>query len=322
MLITHPQAAGYCFGHDHAKTIFETQIMQQCLGQAWLFSGDKGIGKATFAYYCAVWLLQESMFEPDAPLGSFGESVKSTSSYRAINNQTHPDFYSIEAEQEGDLTIEKVRSLTHFLQKTPSLGKRRIAIIDGVNWMTRQAANALLKTLEEPPPHAILFLISHAQTLITLKSRCQRLIFHPLPSAVVEKILTPYILNESSARKSTLFAYLQGHPGIFYYFQDEKFHIIEALQTLEEKRWSYQDILTFADTYKESSASIRYGLLFWMAHTIEKHYDDLYFIQKGAELWSETNALFNEFQFFNMDFSQVIVKIFEKVNQWLRTENT
>lgn len=310
MIIPSSQATGYCLGHDKLKMLFNTQIQKNCLGAAWLLSGDKGVGKATFAYYYACILL-ENLDPFSTP------NVTQTSAYTYINQHIHPDFYHLQAEQEQDITIETVRNLTHFLHKTPVLGKRRVAVIDGANFMTRQAANALLKTLEDPPAFAVVFLINHGAVLQTLKSRCQQLVFHPLSDTVTEKIIEPWTKEYSSTQKIMLLKYLRGHPGISKYFSDEKIQILETLQKFETQNYTYSEICTFSETFKDHVKSVQYGILLWIAHRIEEKTSSNNLARQGAELWSEINYSFNEYYFCHTDFSHFMIKIFEKIKQWV-----
>lgn len=150
------------------------------LHHAWLLCGPEGIGKATFAYRAARRLLGAA---PDASLGPLGSAPGHPVS-RQIAARAHPDLMVLERVGEDGkprkvIPVDEARRLPEFFAKAPASAPYRVAIIDAVDDMNASAANALLKTLEEPPPRGVLFLVSHAPggLLPTIRSRCRRLRF-------------------------------------------------------------------------------------------------------------------------------------------------
>jgi DNA polymerase-3 subunit delta' len=116
---------------------------------------------------------------------------------RKIAAQAHPDLfvlrrgYNERGRPRREITIDDARELGHFFAQTPSQGGMRVAIIDAVDNLNRNAANAILKTLEEPPPRSVLLLVCHAPgaALATIRSRCRRLALKPLSDAEVRSAL-------------------------------------------------------------------------------------------------------------------------------------
>lgn len=145
------------------------------LPHAWLFHGPAGTGKDEFGHMFA-WSLLCSAPHAHEPCGS----CHSCQLYLAGN---HPDLLYLQAEEGKQIIpVDKVRQCVEFMQKTANQGGRRIAILPNAHHMNVNASNALLKTLEEPPPNTLLILLSSQPGLLlaTIRSRCQSLLF-PVP---------------------------------------------------------------------------------------------------------------------------------------------
>jgi DNA polymerase-3 subunit delta' len=132
-----------------------------------IFRGPKGIGKASTAYRLA-----EHLFANDPEIN-------------LLRAGSHPDVMAVEGDPEkasGGISVDAVRAVIPFLAHTPSRGGMRFVLIDSVDEMNANGANALLKTLEEPPENTILILISHGTVpvLPTIRSRAQVIKFAPL----------------------------------------------------------------------------------------------------------------------------------------------
>ncbi len=181
---------------------FRRSIERGRLAHAYLFVGPQGIGKKLFARSLAQCLLCQR-FE-DVELEACGEC----SACRQMRAGTHPDFFLVGCpEGKNVLPIEvfagsKERrgreGLCYELSLRPMAGGRKIAVIDDTNLMNAESANALLKTLEEPPPHSLLILIATTADglLPTIRSRCQQVRFAALPEGDVADLLVELELVE------------------------------------------------------------------------------------------------------------------------------
>lgn len=188
-----PRANPDLLGQDAAIAVLCRALASGRLPHGWLLSGPAGIGKATLAYRFARALLAgpgavdaELTLAPDHPV------------FRQVAQGAHPDLRVIEAERDpktgrvrAEITVDTVRAATAALRATAASGGARVAVIDGAETLNRNAANALLKTLEEPPPGAVLILISHrpGRVAATLRSRCAKLRLAPLAPDLVEAAL-------------------------------------------------------------------------------------------------------------------------------------
>ncbi len=173
--------------------------------QGLLFEGPKGIGKATLAFRLARALLSTVPGTPLAPdLGSDPESRTA----HQIAAGTHPGLMHLTRPYDektkrfkGDLTVDVVRRIVPFLGSTAADGGWRVVIVDAVDDMNINAANALLKALEEPPKRTIFILIAHVagRVLPTIRSRCRAIRLRPLSEAEMRKALATMDVDPSLA---------------------------------------------------------------------------------------------------------------------------
>jgi len=167
-------------GGEAVETAWLNAFSRGRLHHAWLLTGPEGVGKATFAFRAARRLLGA---RPDPAYGVLGSSPDDPVC-RQIMARSHPDLLVLERRTEDGkprkyIPVDEARKLPEFFSKAPASSPYRIAIIDAADDMNVNAANAVLKTLEEPPPHGVLLLVSHAPggLLPTIRSRCRRLAF-------------------------------------------------------------------------------------------------------------------------------------------------
>ncbi len=187
-----PRETTVLFGHGEAEQALLESYRSGRLHHAWLISGPAGIGKATLAYRMARFVLAHP--DPRAATVQAASSLAVAGDHavtRRTAAQTHGDLLVIERtvnEKTGklrqDIQVDDVRRMVGFFGSTAGEGGWRVAIVDAVDELNDQGANALLKMLEEPPRRALLLLVSHsaARVLPTIRSRCRLLALHP-PSA-------------------------------------------------------------------------------------------------------------------------------------------
>ncbi len=190
--LPHPREVFRLQGHEPAEAAFEDARARGRLHHAWLLTGPEGVGKATFAYRAARRLLGAP---PEPSYGVLGASPEHPVS-RQIIARSHPDLMVIErVGEDGKLRkvipVDDARKLSEFFSKSPASAPHRVAIVDAADDLNVNAANAVLKTLEEPPPRGVLFMISHSpgRLLPTIRSRCRRLAFHALPEDDVARFV-------------------------------------------------------------------------------------------------------------------------------------
>ncbi|MEI9890663.1 MAG: DNA polymerase III subunit delta' [Caulobacteraceae bacterium] len=178
----HPREVFAYEGGEGVEQAFLDALARGRLHHAWLLTGPEGVGKATFAYRAARRLMGA---RPDPQFGLLGSSPEDPVS-RQIASRSHPDLMVLEkASEDGKarkhISVDDARRLPEFFAKAPASAPYRVAIIDAADDMNVNAANALLKILEEPPARGVLFLVSHSPggLIATIRSRCRRLAFPP-----------------------------------------------------------------------------------------------------------------------------------------------
>jgi len=176
-----PRTNTELFGHNAAEAQFLRDLDNGKLAHGWLISGPEGIGKATLVYRFARIML--------------GMDDRTAS---RITAGSHTDMLVIEPiydpkkeEFAREISVEQAREIGQFLSLTPGEGAWRVVIVDAIDQLNNNAANAILKILEEPPAQAILLLISHnpGKLLPTIRSRCRNLRLAPLGHADFAKVM-------------------------------------------------------------------------------------------------------------------------------------
>ena len=205
-------------GHDTQADMLLAAARSGRMHHGWIFAGPRGIGKASFARALALRLLAEAA--GPAPEGE-GLTVAADHPIRKlVEADAHPDYaelYCLEKETgtARNISVDQVRGLQRLVQSAPSLSPRRIVVIDSADDLERGAANALLKTLEEPPVDMLFFLVSHApgRLLPTIRSRCRTLRFNPLDDEAMRAILRREQPDLPPADIDALAALGEGAPG-------------------------------------------------------------------------------------------------------------
>lgn len=205
-------------GHDAIRDRFRKALEQGRMGHAYLFVGPDGVGKRTFAQELGKALLclhpQDHVF----PCGTCTEC-------KIVQASTHPDLFVIrKPEDKLELPIDTIRDFTHQLGLKPVRGQRRIAILEDADYFNEESANAFLKSLEEPPPGSVMFLLatSTETQLATILSRCQAVHFRPVSEEIVRAILEDHDVTEPGML-DRLVQLAHGSPGRALLFRDEAF---------------------------------------------------------------------------------------------------
>jgi DNA polymerase-3 subunit delta' len=195
-----PRETTVLFGHQDEERALLDSYKSGRIAHAWLIGGPPGIGKATLAFRLARFVLAHP--DPGAPVVQNATSLAVDPDdpvARRMAAQAQGDLLVLERslnEQTGKLytviRVDDVRRTVSFFGSTAGEGGWRIAIVDAVDDLQREGANALLKVLEEPPQRSLLLLVSHlpGRELPTLRSRCRRLLLRPLETADVTRAIT------------------------------------------------------------------------------------------------------------------------------------
>jgi len=236
-----PKDNFYLIGHEKAEHLFLESFKKNALHHAWLISGIEGIGKATFAYKIARFLL-EVRGQDISSYTSLNISPQSATAAQ-ISSGSHPNFKLIErgyietdqkkiikAIKDGEplddealqdlrkssvIKVDEIREINAFLSKKSFDGSWRVVLIDSIDELNVASANAILKILEEPPAKSILLLICHNPNhlLPTIRSRCAKLNLEPLSEQNVATLLRRYMTDLSQKDVQILSHISQGSIG-------------------------------------------------------------------------------------------------------------
>ncbi|MCL5023874.1 MAG: DNA polymerase III subunit delta' [Nitrospirae bacterium] len=227
-------------GQERATRILLRTLERGKVPSAYLFSGESGIGKRYAALNLAKALNcrnnREALIAESGGTGEGGTSAgqapgvdacDACPSCRKIDAGTHPDLVML-APEKGEIRVSEIRAVEDALSLRPFEGRRKVVILDDAETMNQSAANAFLKTLEEPPDESLLILISSNPDSLpeTIRSRCSRIHFVPLTpeecGKVIEKVLTDGGSRPAGDALATLVRLSMGRPGLAVSPEGEK----------------------------------------------------------------------------------------------------
>ncbi len=211
-------------GHRHEVENLSRILASGRVPHGFLITGTRGLGKATLAYRLARLILRGGMENAGSgnlfgtPEIDFGMS-SAHPIFAKISAGTHPDLMVLEKnsnEEKNEITVDDVRKISGFLRLTSAESGWRVVIIDSVDEMNRNAANALLKILEEPTAKSFLILISHSpgRLIPTIKSRCCMLKLNLLKEQEIIEIFA----GIGADKDDFAIAVCEGSPGVALMF--------------------------------------------------------------------------------------------------------
>jgi len=213
-------------GHQAAENMFLDAWNSGRMPHAWLITGARGVGKATFAYRCARFVLaqteaEDELFGAPPPPQSL-EIPQDDPTFSLVARQSHPGLRSIRKSWDdktkkirNEIVVDDVRKAITIFNVTAGQGAWRIIVVDAVDEMNVNAANALLKTLEEPPQRSLLILVAHnpGRLLPTIRSRCRTLPLKPLSEEDVVSLLRDREPDAEASGLLSLARLADGSPG-------------------------------------------------------------------------------------------------------------
>ena len=203
-------------GHEEAWTAWRAALAGERMHHAWLLSGKAGLGKSSFARAAAHELVGGGPapdHHPDILTLTYGPRTRE-------DEKKRDDGKPFELAR--SIRIGQIRDIQRRLTTRPTLGERRAVIIDPADDLERPAANALLKSLEEPPEGTYFLLVSHspARLLPTIRSRCRTLRFAALSEDVLAELMAREIPDAAPEERAAAIAAAGGAPGAALAFVD------------------------------------------------------------------------------------------------------
>jgi DNA polymerase-3 subunit delta' len=226
-----PRANPILLGHEGAEATMLDALRSGRMHHAWLITGPEGVGKATLAYRFARRLLA------GLPADSLAlDAIHPV--FRRVAAGAHADLRTIERsinpqtrKLRQEIGIDDVRAAADFLRLTPAEGGWRVVLVDRADELNRNAANGLLKILEEPPQRAVLLLVcaSPGRLPTTIRSRCRRLRLSSLPDAAMTTLLATYMPALGADERARLVTLADGSPGRALLLAEEEGIALSAL---------------------------------------------------------------------------------------------
>ena len=334
-----PKDNNYLLGCEEAEKMFLDAWKNGNLHQSWLISGIKGIGKATFAYRLARFLLSADESKKESYMSL--DVSPDSSTFRQISKGAHPDFKLLERgflktekqkivkaikdgnyltdEELGELkrsnviSVEDVRTVNEFLAKKSADGRWRVVLVDCADEMNSNSANAILKILEEPPAKTLMILISHNvnKLLPTIKSRCAKLELKPLKENVVASLLRRYRpdTDENIVKKTA--AITNGSIGkAISYVDGNAIAVYDKIYALVScgRNFKIADMLNFSNEASESDESYE---LFkeLICKFLSEQAKSLNKVKETADLFDKITKIFVETENLYLDKRQAIMNI-------------
>ena len=270
----HPRETITLFGQSKAEADFLDGYASGRLHSGWLIQGPRGIGKATLAWKIAAFLLSEptddGLFHAPPPPTSLTVSPENPNA-RLIQAGAHPRLYVVRRPYDDktkklktEITVDAVRGVKSFFHMSAADGGRRVVIVDAADEMNRNAANAILKELEEPPANTTILLVAHqpSRLLPTIRSRCRELRCSILqPDALRDALGQAGQPNDASEALTVLAAGSAGdairlinHDGLAIY--GELVRLLDGLPSVNRPA-----ALALANASIGAANAVRYGMI-------------------------------------------------------------
>jgi len=284
-------------GHDKAWRQFATACDSGKIHHGWILAGPRGIGKSAFALRAAAMLVDpENAYAGMIARGSHPDilSVKRLPKEPLKEDEVIDDV----TEFKRSITVDQIRVLQQSLTTRPGLSNRRAIIIDAADDLERGGANALLKSLEEPPVGTFFFLISHAsdRLLPTIRSRCQILRFEALDDADMAHILQRAAPEVGADELQALIRLGNGAPGQALDFLGLDLKEIEDAMRAIVRTGDRDNALrsSLADTLALKAAQLRYEAFLRRAPSLIAEYTrklDAAQASNGVAAWEAASGL-------------------------------
>jgi DNA polymerase-3 subunit delta' len=323
-----PRETTVLHGHAEAERALLEAYRGRRFHHAWLIAGPAGIGKATLAYRMARFVLAHP--DPRTPAVQRATSLHVGTDHpvaRRIAAQAHGDLLVLERtvnektnKLRQDIQVDDVRRTVTFFGSTAGEGGWRVAIVDAVDELNREGANALLKILEEPPRRAVLLLVSHsaARVLPTIRSRCRLLALRPLLAAEVAQAAATAIGEDAEAAniKAAAAAADGSVRRALAMLDGEALDLRNRITTLLERLPAVDPRALHAlgdRLYSGDSATLAAfvdTVNAWLSARLASGEPDRARIARVAEIWERINCSARDVETFNLERKPLVFNVF------------
>lgn len=318
-----PEQGQQLVGHEAQFKALSQQLDQRRLPGGVLLHGPEGIGKATFAFYLAAKILEAT---GDEPIERIKEQIAAGAHpnvfvLRRRLRETGKGHYTV-------IRVEDVRKAQDKLHLTRGRAGYRICIVDSIDDCNINAANALLKVLEEPPVETIFLLVSHrpGSLLPTIRSRCHAYALRTMSDDDVRAVVSPIFADTTPAKIDHAIELAAGRPR-----RACEALALEGLETLEKLRaWlenpdtsatiAHLDLAeAIAGAGDAEAAFARDLLIDWLAAEARAAVGASSRLASATQLWDKAHELFASADIYNLDKKQTLVTIFDAIKTHVRS---
>ncbi len=333
--VPEPSETPRLIGHQQAANMLASAYRAGKLPHALIFAGPVGIGKATLAFHLAHHLLKHPI-SGEAPL-ALATPDPTSSLFRQIATGAHPSVLHLTRPLNDKtksfktvVTVDEIRKVSRFLSLTSHDGSYRVVIVDPADDMNTNAANALLKNLEEPPARSLFILIVHApgSLLPTIRSRCQMVRLTPLDDESLLTVLgtTEPPPPEDPEARAALVARAGGSVrNAILLTQYGGLEIAEALDALVKGRRDVAGAYKLAEAVAGRDQAIPFDIfnrraldLLSDAASRAAMTGDLGLAKTLSDTWQEALDAVSETETYNLDKKQHALTMIDRLNSAMR----
>lgn len=325
-VIAHPRQTRALFGHIAAERTLLDAYRSGRIPHAWLIGGSPGIGKATLAFRMARFVLAHP--DPTSAAVQAATTLAVGADQPAaglIAAQSHPDLLVLERtlSDTGKLRtvirVDDARKVALFLGATAGLGGWRVVIVDAVDDLNAESANALLKGLEEPPARTLFLLVSHApgSVLPTIRSRCHRLLLRALAPDELAQALAAATGEEPdpavvAASEGSVSRALSLSDGPAFKLRKQTMALLARLPAIDMR-----ELHTLADSLVMADARVFEIVMDavndWLSARLSDSLADKVRAAHVADIWSELSAAARDTDIYNLDRKPLIFRTFGRL---------
>ena len=293
------------------------------LAGSWLITGPYGVGKSTllrrFISYLLTGTEKQIDFHPDLKWieRDFTEEEKKDI-IQTLNSGRALEIDASERAKKAEITIDDIRSGIQFLSLTSANQNWRVLVIDSADEMNENAANALLKLLEEPPVHTVIFLTSHnmGKLLPTIRSRCRQIMVAPLDNVQMKAFIMENYPDVSEVE--VFLPFFDGSIGkCVNFFENNGVEVYQKIQSFTcNDMGRVVPIMDFAEKVSKDENLynlVKDLLLFYLLSLVENPDMDTMDRAFYLTLWTDVNSLLNDMENLYLDKKSVITQIFLKL---------
>ena len=291
-------------GNEKNKELLKKILITNSVSHSYMFIGEESTGKMLFAKEFAKGILCEN--KDNRPCNNCISCVK-------FDNLNHPDFIVID-EKEETIKNDQIREMNRNILEKPIESNKKVYIINNSENMTQQAQNSLLKTLEEPPEHAVIILITKDDNrmLNTIKSRCTKINFIPLTNLELKEVLSKNFGIENTTRRILELANGSVKRAVELNSNDELYSKLENIFA-NLNNIDLIDFLKHKEQIAENKEQINTILDFINVILFEKYNQNSKYLS-CISIVEETKERLEKNSNFDMTIDRLLSKIWEEIN--------